>query len=154
MLRLFQKQTRDDPKFGPLVKKRAAWVGTLRTPLFPEIDLAISIMAQNEEEFAGLRNHLGQVTAHCESIRSQIANEALETYKFYKEESEAAGDTATYSEITSRDRIWPLVKPLKWIFESGKEFKSRVVIDFGWPNDHYLVAYLADTELYHLDVQG
>src|SRR5262249_11378742 len=64
-----------------------------------------------------------------------------------------------YENITSLDHIWPLIKPQKWIFGLGSlgrnlEFKSRVIIDFGWPNPHDLVAYLADTELLLLHVEG
>ena len=162
MFGLFKKQTREDPQFGLLVRKRVAWIGTLRsgeawtgtlrTPLFPEIDLAIIIEAQDENEFAVFRRHLEQVTVHCESIRSEIASAALETYRMYQD---AEKDRETYEDISSRNGIWPLVKPLKWYFSLGeKEYKSRVVIDFGWPNDHYLVAYLADTELYLLNAEG
>jgi len=79
MFGLFKKQTRADPKFGPLVKNGKAWIGTLRTLLFPAIDLAISINAQDENEFAVLRSHLEQIIAHCGSIRSEIASAALET---------------------------------------------------------------------------
>ena len=152
MFGLFKDQTRDDPQFGLLVKKRGLWTGTLRTPLFPEIDLAISIKARDESEFAELRTHLERVVANSGSIRSEIASEALKTYQLYQEEE---GDTNAYADITSQDGIWPLIRPLQWDFEPDKKhFKSRVVIDFGWPNPHDLVAYLADTELYLLDVEG
>ena len=152
MFGLFKKQTREDPIFGALVKRRASWIGSLRTPLFPDIDVAIFINAQDENAFAALRRHLEQVIGHCGAIRSEIASEALETYRMYQD---AERDTQFYEDITSQDAIWPLIKPLKWHFELGnRDYKSRVIIDFGWPNDHYLVAHLADAELYHLDVQG
>jgi hypothetical protein len=100
----------------------------------------------------------------------------LETYQFYQAEERREAYTGydrppdllnikaeerseAYESITSQDHIWPLIKPQEWIFELGSEgkSKSRVIIDFGWSNDqndHYLVAYLADTELYHLNVEG
>jgi len=185
MLGLFERQTRDDPRFGLLVYRPAGllayrpagWIGKLSTPLFPGVDVAISIRAQDESEFAVFRRHLEQVIAHCESIRSEIASEALETCQFYQAEERREAYTGydrlpdlsnikAYENITSQDHIWPLIKPQEWIFELGSlgaslgskgEYKSRVVIDFGWPNDqndHYLVAYLADTELCHLEVDG
>ena len=165
MLGLFKKQTRDEPRFGLLVKRRAGlvrpaeWVGKLSTPLFPGVDVAISIRAQDESEFAVFRTHLERVVSNCGSIRAQIASEALVTYQFYQAEERSEA----YENITSQDDIWALIKPQEWIFKLGSlgltlgskgEFKSRVVIDFGWPNDHYLVAYLADTELCHLEVEG
>jgi len=149
---LFKRETKDDPLFGLLSKKRRAWTGTLRTPLFPEIDLPISIGASDEHEFSVCRGHLERVAANCDSIRSQIACEALKTYQMYRE---AEGDAVPYADIHSQDRIWPLLKPREWRFEpGGHEFKSRVIIDFGWPNDHGLTAYLTDTELYQLAVEG
>jgi hypothetical protein len=152
MFGLFKKQTIDDPKFGSLLKKGSAWTGTVRTPLFPEIDLAISIRARDEKEFEVCRGHLEQVISNSATIRSHIASQALETYHMYQAEE---GDKEPYAEIISEEGIWPLIKPQEWLFQPGqKEFTSQVVIDFGWPNPHYLVAYLADTDLYLLDVDG
>jgi hypothetical protein len=68
---------------------------------------------------------------------------------------EAEGDTKPYENITSEDDVWPLLKPREWEFETNTiEYTSQVIIDFGWPNPHFLVAYLTDTELYVLDVDG
>jgi len=171
-------QTRDDPLFGLLVKPSAGpleqrlaglletwtglspaavrpWAGKLSTPLFPEVDVTISIRAQDESEFAVFRAHLERVVSNCRTIRAQIASDALETYQLYQAEERSQA----YENITSLDHIWPLIKPQKWIFGLGSlgrnlEFKSRVIIDFGWPNPHDLVAYLADTELLLLHVEG
>src|SRR5262245_17586096 len=87
MLELFKRQTRDDPRFGLLVYRPAGWVGKLSLPLFPAVDVAISIRTQDESEFAVVRRHLEQVIAHCESIRSEIASEALETCQSIKPKS-------------------------------------------------------------------
>jgi hypothetical protein len=79
----------------------------------------------------------------------------LETYQLYQ-----AGELSeAHENITSQDYIGPLTKPQKWIFELGRlgknlEIKSRVIIDFGWPNELDLVAYFADTELALLHVEG
>jgi hypothetical protein len=170
-----QTQTRDDPLFGLLMKPSlgpleqrlerlletwigrspAGWAGKLSTPLFPGVDVAISIRAHDENEFAVFRTHLEHVVSSCKTIRDQIASDALETYQFYQAEERSKA----YDNITSQDYIWPLIKPQKWIFQLGRlgrnlEFKSRVIIDFGWPNEHDLVAYLADTELLLLHVEG
>ena len=163
MLGLFKRQTRDDPLFGLLVQRPAGllvqrpagWVGKLSTPLFPGVDVAISVRAQDESEFAVFRTHLERVVSNCGTIRAQIASEALETYRLYQAEERSEA----YENITSLDHIWPLIKPQKWIFGLGSlgrnlEFKSRVIIDFGWPNPHDLVAYLTDTELLLLHVEG
>jgi hypothetical protein len=148
----FKRETIDDPKFGLLLKRGSAWTGSVQTPLFPQIDLAVSVKARDQKEFEVCRWHFGQVISNSASIRSQIASEALETYHFYQK---AEGDKKVYAEISSEEGIWPLIKPQEWLFCPGqKEFTSQVVIDFGWPNPHYLVAYLADTELYQLDVNG
>jgi len=147
-----------------------------RTPLFPGVDVAISVRVQDESEFAVFRTHLERVVSNCGTIRAQIASEALETYQFYQAEERREAYTGYdrppdllnikaeerregYENITSQDHVWPLIKPQAWTFELGSEgkSKSRVTIDFGWSNDqndHYLVAYLADTELYHLNVEG
>jgi len=169
MLGLIEWETRDDPQFGRLVRKKtwsvlvhladllgipgvSAWTGTLRTPLFPETVLRISVKARDELELTALRRHLVQVDAHAERIRLQIAHEAFETYRLYREEEGAA---KAYADITSADAIWPLIKPLTWYFALGSShYKSCVEIDFGWPNPHFLVAKLDDTELYVLEVQG
>ena len=173
-----QIQTRDDPLFGRLVKPSAGpleqrlaglletwtglspaavrpWAGRLSTPLFPGVDVAISIRAQHESEFAVFRTHLERVVSSCKTIRDQIASDALETYQFYQAEER----NKAYENITSQDDIWPLIKPEEWVFAPGSlgrnlAFKSRVIIDFGWPNPHDLVAYLADTELLLLHVEG
>jgi len=177
MLGLFksQTQTRDDPLFGLLVKPSVGWLGQrlaglfetwlgvslpgwtgkLSTPLFPQIDVAITIRARDESEFAVFRTHLERVVRSCTTIRAQIASEAFETYQLYQAEERSKA----YENIISQDYIWPLIKPQKWIFQTGSlgrnlEFKSRVIIDFGWPNEHELVAYLADTELVLLHVEG
>ncbi len=152
MFGIFEKQTRDDPRFGPLLKKGPEWTGVVRTPLFPGIALAVSLRARDEKEFEFCREHLEQVIENCASIRSQIASQALETYHLYQAEE---GDREPYAEITSEEGVWPLIKPEAWFFQPGqKDFKSRVVIDFDWPNPHCLVAYLADTGLHLLDVDG
>jgi hypothetical protein len=169
MLGLFERVTRDDPQFGLLVRKKTwsalvhladfleipgagAWTGTLRTPLFPETALRISVKARDEVELTTLRRHLAQIVAHAEQIRSQIAHEAFETYRLYREEE---GEAKAYADITLPDAIWPLIKPVKWEFALGSSHhKSRVEIKFGWPNPHYLGAYLDDTALYALEVEG
>lgn len=149
---LLKKQTRDDPQFGLLVKKWGTWTGTLRSPLFPETDLPISIKASDEDQLALFRRHLAQVVAHADTLRAQIASEALATYQAYQE---AEGDTEPYETIATPEEIWPLIRPREWRFEiTAVEYTSHVVLDFGWPNPHFLVAYLADAELYQLDVAG
>jgi hypothetical protein len=112
----------------------------------------VSLRAQDDNEFALLRRHLEQVVAHGGAIRSQLAGEALQTYRLYRAEAQ---DTEAYPDVASEADVWPLITPTTWHFELGNAgFKSRVIIDFGWPNPHALVAYLADTALYLLDVQG
>lgn len=153
MFGLFKTPTRHDPQFGSLVKKWGKWTGILRTRLFPEVDLPVAVKARNEDEFSVYRRHFEQVLANSESIRAQISSEAFRTYQMYKN---AEGSSAPYPDIVAEEDIWPLMKPQEWRFESGGGFecKSHVIIDFGWPNPHFLVAYLTNTELYQLEVAG
>jgi len=149
---LFKKQVRDDPQFGSLVKKGGKWTGKLCTPLLPGVDAPIVVAAKDDAQLAACRIHLEQVLPNCETIRSQIGVEAFETYQMYKKQEEG---TEPYEDIASAEKIWPLIKPREWLFDpNGTGFKSAVAIDFDWPNDHFLVAYLEDTALHLLEVSG
>jgi hypothetical protein len=152
MFSFLWKQTYVDPTFGALTGRGGKWKGTIQCHLFPQFVVTVWILAADEHEWTEHRGHFQQVESHADIIRKQIEAEAFETFKVYEGEE---GDRFDYPQIQSPGAMWSLLKPIEWTFvRTNKNFKSRVLLECSWPNPHDLVAYLDDSELYHLNVEG
>jgi hypothetical protein len=90
----------------------------------------------------------------------QIADEAFQTYEMYVEEDRRAGnfcddDYAQHPAVHSIRDTWRVLKPLGLTITSdSKEHDAMIWLDVDWPNPHYFVAYIKNSNLYVLDVDG
>ena len=158
LLDLFSPPKRDDLVFGELVFRQHEWKGKVRVAGLHNQPIPVGIRAdRNLDVQCSILFH--RLTVDVAEVKRQIASESFKIYEHYvacdRKLGNCDADYANFPVATSEADIWNLLTPFGLTFTLDKlEYDLILWLDVAWPNPHYFVAYLKNSVLYLLDVDG